>query len=181
MRNSTSKSHCSCALTRALRSFPLDGGDGLRREVVEDAVHALDLGEDAVGDLVQQSIGDLFDGGRGGVDRVHRAQNHGPVKGALAVLDAGALEIGNDGEVLPDLALKAVVRELFAEDRVGFSQRLETVAGDRAEAADAESRARERLAIYHVVGQAERLADDSYLVLIEELHGLDELEPEVFG
>ena len=45
----------------------------------------------------------------------------GPVKGALAVLDAGGLEVRNDGEILPYLALEAVresdavLREEFAK------------------------------------------------------------------
>jgi len=44
--------------------FPLNRADGLRGEIQQDAVDALDL----MGDAVEQSIGDLFDGG--GINRV---------------------------------------------------------------------------------------------------------------
>ena len=42
--------------------FPLDGADGLGGQVHQDAVDTLDLVGDAVGDMVQQSVGDLLNG-----------------------------------------------------------------------------------------------------------------------
>ena len=45
---------------RALEShmvlLPLDGSGGLGGQVIEDAVDALDLGDDTAGDMVQQLI-----------------------------------------------------------------------------------------------------------------------------
>ena len=43
------------------------------------------------------------------------------------------------------------------------------------------SRARERLAPHHALGQAELLADAAHLVLEEEAERLDELHPHVRG
>ena len=99
-----------------------------------------------------------------------------PFLTALAVLDAGGLEVRNDGEVLPYFALEAVLGELFAEDRVGFADCFESVAGDRAGAANAETRTRERLAVNHACGKAELSADHTDFVLEEDLDGLNELE-----
>ena len=53
------------------------------------------------------------------------------------------------------LPVQAVLCELLAEDGVGLAHGFETVAGDGAEAADAEAGAGERLTEDHAVGQAE--------------------------
>ena len=69
--------------------------------------------------------------------------------------------------------------ELLAQDGVGLTQRLQTVAGDRAQTAHAQTRAGEGLAIDHTVGQTQLLADHAHLVLEEELERLDQLEVEI--
>ena len=164
-----------------LHSFPLDRGDGFRRQVVQDAVDALDLGKDPVDDVFQERIGDLFDRGAGGVDRVDRTDDDRPSPGALVVLDTGGAVIGNGGEVLPHLTGKPVLLELFAQDRVGFAHGFEAVAGDRAGAADAETGAGERLTVDHAGGKTEFTADAADLVLVEELDRLDQLELQICG
>ena len=161
--------------------FPLDCCAGLGGEVEEDAVDAVYLVGDAVGDVLQQREGNVFDGRGHRIGGVDSTQDHRIGKGALAVLDADGLEVRYDGEVLPDLALEVVLCELFTEDRVGLADAFKTVAGDRAEAAYAQSRTGERLAEYHVIRQSERLADYANLVLKEELNRLDQLELQVFG
>ena len=165
----------------AWRLFPLDGGAGLRGQVEEDAVHALDLARDAVRDMLQQGEGDVLDGGGHGVPGVDGAQDDGPALGALAVRDADGLEVRNSGEVLPHLALQAVLRELFAQDGVRFAHSFEAVAGDRAQTSYAQTRTRERLTEDHAVGQTQRLAHDSDLVLEQQLDGLDQLELQILG
>ena len=159
--------------------FPFDRSDGLRREIHQNAVDALNLMGDAVGDVVQQRVGDLLDGGGHGVLGVDGADDGRPALVAALVLHADALDVGHGDEVLPDLLVQAVLLELFAQDGVSLAQRLQTVAGDGAEAADAEARARERLTIDHAVRQAEGLADHADLVLEEELEGLDQLELQI--
>lgn len=42
--------------------FPLDRADGLRCEVKQDAVDAVDLMGNAVGDAMEDLVGDLLDG-----------------------------------------------------------------------------------------------------------------------
>ena len=68
--------------------FPLDRGDGLGAQVVQHAVDALDLGQNPVGDPVEQRVRDLLDGGGGGVHAVDRAEDDRPVPGAFVVFDA---------------------------------------------------------------------------------------------
>ena len=60
-------------------SLPLDGGTGLGREVVEDAVHSLHLCEDALRYLVEQRPGDFLYCCRHGILGVDRTYDHGPV------------------------------------------------------------------------------------------------------
>ena len=164
-----------------MRLFVFDGSGSFGCEVVEHTVNALDLACYTLRNLVEQRVGDLLDRGAGGVNGIDGADDNRPVKGALAVRDSGGLEVRHDGEILPDLALKSGGSELLAEDRVGLADCLKSVARDCADAADAEAGTGERLTINHAVGQAERLADAAYLVLIEELYRLDELESDVIG
>ena len=130
--------------------------------------------------MVDQRRIEMLDGDFDNIGRVDRADDARPVKCTLAVLDTGGLEVRNDGEVLPDLALQTRLGELFAQDRVGLSDRFETVSCDRAGAADTKTRARERLAFYHVLRQTERLADHADFVLEQDADRLDQLKVEIF-
>ena len=161
---------------RRLGLFEFYRAGGLRSEVVQDAVHTRHLMRDAVHEVAHEVERDVLDGGAHGVGGVHGADDDRPLESALAVLHAGGLEVGHDGKILPDLALKAVLCKLLAEDRVGLADGFETVARDGAGAADAEAGAGERLTEHHAVGQAELLADNAHFVLEEDLHRLDELE-----
>ena len=53
------KSPVMTGLFRPVRSFPLDGADGLGSEVEADAVDAVYLVGDAVGDMMEEGVGDL--------------------------------------------------------------------------------------------------------------------------
>ena len=130
--------------------------------------------------MVKKLVGDFFDGGGHGVAGVDGTDNHGPIPAALVILHAGRLVVGHYGEVLPDLAFQAVLRELLAEDGIALAQSLQTVACDGSGAAHSEARAGEGLAEYHVVGQAEFLADHTHFILEEKLDGLYQLEFQVF-
>ena len=172
----SSKTVCFQRLPGFAKLFVFDGARRLGRAVIEHAVDALDLARDARGQLVEQRPVEVLDRGGHGVAGVHGADDDGPGVGALAVGDAGGGEVGHDGEILPDLAGETGLRELLAEDRIGLAHGLEPVARDRADAADAETGAGERLTIHHLIRQAERLADDADLVLEEDAHGLDEFK-----
>ena len=120
--------------------LPLNGASGLRSQVVEDAVDVGHFVGDAVGDVLEKLEGHILNGGGHGVDGVDGADDDAPLVSALVVAYAYALQIGDSGEILPHFALKTVLAELLAEDGIRLSDGLEPVAGDRAKAADTESR-----------------------------------------
>ena len=161
--------------------FVLNRCRGLGGEVVEDAVDAGDLGDDALDEVVDQGIGQVLDSDFHDVGGVDGADDAGPVKGALAVLDAGGLEVRNDGKVLPYLALETVLGKLLAEDGVGLADCSEAVAGDGAGATDAQAGAGEGLAVNHAGGKAEGSADFADFVLEEGEDGLYQLKLEILG
>ncbi len=161
--------------------FPFYSSHGLGGEIVEDPVDALDLVGDAVGDALEDVPVDSLDGRRHGVARVDRADDDRPFPDSVAVLDPGGLDRRDDGEILPDLALITGFRELLSEYRVRLSDRLEPVAGDRADAAYAKPRSRERLTLDHGLGQTELSADHTDLVFKEDADGLYQLKFEIVG
>ena len=161
--------------------FPLDRCGGLGGEIPEDAVDALDFGGDAADDLLEEGEVQLGGLGGDGVHGIDRTDDDGPVPGALAVGDAGRLDVGHDGEVLPDLLIQAVLGKLLTQDRVGLADGFQTVAGDGADAADAQAGAGEGLTVDHIVGQAELLAHHADLVLVQELDRLHQLKVQVLG
>ena len=161
--------------------FPLDRGAGLRCEVEEDAVDVLDLVGDALCDVLQQGEGHILDGSGHSVLGVDGTQDDGPALGALTLGHADAFEIGDSGEILPNLALKAVLREFLTQDRIGLSDSLQTITGDRAQAANAQSGAGEGLTENHVVRQTQRLADNANFILEQQLDRLDQLKLQILG
>ena len=161
--------------------FPLDGADGLGGQVHQDAVDALDLVGDPVGDLVQNLVGDLLDGGGHGIGGVDGADDGGPALVAALVLDTDGLDVGHGDEVLPDLLGQAALVELVTQDGIGLTQSLQTVAGDGTQAADTQAGAGEGLTVDHGMGQAQSLADYTDLVLEQQLDGLHQLKLQILG
>ena len=73
------------------KSLPLNRSDRLGGEVHYDAVDTLDLMGDAVGDMMQEGVGDLLDGGGHGIGGVHRADDCRPSLITLSFSHAYAL------------------------------------------------------------------------------------------
>ena len=166
---------------RLLKLFPLDGADGLGGQVVEDAVDALNFVGDALGDVLQQLEGDVLHGGGHSVGGVDGADDGGPCIVALAVSDADGLHVGHGDKVLPDLAGKAVELKLLAEDSVSLAQGVQTVTGDGAKAAHAQTGAGEGLTVDHAVGQTQSIADNAHFVLVQQLDRLYQLKLHILG
>ena len=145
--------------------FPLNGPGGLRRQIQQDAIDAFHLVGDAACDVVQQGIGDLFNGGGHGVGGVHRPDDGGPAFVPLAVPHAHALHVGHGDEILPHLAGQTVLVEFLPQNAVSFPQGLQTVPGDSAETPDTQAGAGEGLSVDHAVGQAQGFAHNTDLVL----------------
>ena len=164
-----------------MQLFPLNSTHGLGGQVVEDAVDALDLAGDALGDLVQHLVGDLLDGGGHGVGGVDGADDGGPALVAALVAHADRLDVGHGDEVLPDLTGQTALVELVAQDGVGLTQGLQTVTGDGTQAADTQTGAGEGLTVDHGMGQTQSLADHTDFVLEQQLDGLNQLKLQILG
>ena len=134
-------------------SFPFDGADGFGSEVHEDAVDAFHFVGDAVGDFMKDFVRNFFDGSGHGIGGVDGTDDSGPTFVAAFIFYANALDIRNGNEVLPYFFVQAVVFKFFAEDRIGFAERMETVAGDGAEATNTKTGAGEGLTVNHGRGE----------------------------
>ena len=98
---------------------------------------------DPVGDMVQQGVGDLLDGGGHSILGVNSTDDCGPAFVTALIADADALDIGDSDEVLPDLLCQTVLVELIAQDCVSLTQSVQAVAGDGTQAADTQAGAGE--------------------------------------
>ena len=94
----------------------------------------------AVRDVLQKSERNVLNGGCHGIACVDRTDYDRPVPAAFSVDDSGRLVVGNNGEVLPYLACKAVCGEFLAQDGIGLAYGLKTVACDGSGTSDTESR-----------------------------------------
>ena len=156
--------------------FPLNSSDRLRGEVEKDTVDTLYLVGDAVGNMMEEGIGNLLDSSRHSVGSVYGSDDCRPAFVTAFVFYTYALDIGNDNKILPNLAFKSVLCKFFAENSVCLSECVETVTGDCAETSYAKSGTREGLTVNHCVRKTECLSNNSYLVLEEKLDGLNELK-----
>ena len=110
--------------------------------------------DDTVSDVLHQFEGNIFHRGGDGILGVDGTDDDRPVEGPFPVPDAGGFEIRHYGEVLPYFSFQPVLREFFPQDGIAFPNGFQTVTGDGAGAAHAQSRTREGLTVYHVVRQA---------------------------
>lgn len=126
-----------------------------------------DFGDYAVGDLSQELCGDIgeLDGHCVGGD--DGADADGVIIGARVAHHADGAHAGEDGEILPDIAVEAGLSDLVTEDPIGFAQYRELFLGDVAQYADAEAGAGEGLAPNELLWHAEGFAYGAHLVLEE--------------
>src|SRR5690606_1175108 len=162
-------------------SLPLDGCRRLARHVVGDAGDALDLVDDAVGDLLQQLVGQVRPAGGHEVDGFHGAQGDDPGVAAAVADHADRLDRLEDHEGLADLVVPVEVAQFLDEDVVGATQQVGVFLLHLAEDAHAQARTWEGVAVDHVVGQAQLEADLAHLVLEQLTQRLDQLEVHLLG
>ncbi len=153
--------------------FPLNSPDRLGGEVIEDAIYTFYLVGDAVGDAVEDLVGNLLDGCGHGVNGIDGADDCGPALVAAFIFNAYALDIGNCDEVLPYLTCKAAFIEFLTEDSVCFAECFEAVTCDCAEATNAETGTREGLTVNELGGKSKCATNNTNLILIQELDGLN--------
>ena len=105
---------------RIVNSLPLNRPRRLGRQVVQHSVHAIHFVGDAVGNLLEEGEGHILHGGGHSIHRVDRTEDDRPGVGTLAVPDADGFQVGDDGEILPDLTGQPRLLELLPQDSIGF-------------------------------------------------------------
>ena len=135
---------------------------------------------DAVGNLLEEGEGHILHGGGHSIHRVDRTEDDRPGVGTLAVPDANGFQVGDDGEILPDLTGQTRLLELLPQDSIGFPNGFQPISGDSAQATDAQARAGEWLAVDHAIRQTQSLAAGADFVFKEHLEGFHQLKAQVF-
>src|SRR5881396_617606 len=161
--------------------LPLDGGRRLRRDVVDDAVHALHLVDDAAREPGEEIAGQPRPIGRHAVGRGDGADGDHVLVGALVAHDADRLDRQEDGERLPEVAVEAGRADLLLDDRVRPAQDREPLGIDGADDAHGEPGARERLAGDDLLGDAQHAPQVAHLVLEQLAQRLEQLEAHALG
>ena len=126
-----------------------------------------DFGDYAVGDLSQELCGDIgeLDGHCVGGD--DGADADGVIIGARVAHHADGAHAGEDGEILPDIAVEAGLFDLIAEYVIGIAEYGDLFLCDIAEYAYAQAGAGEGLAPNELLWHAEGFAYGAHLVLEE--------------
>ena len=128
-----------------MKSFPLDCCGGFGGYVVDDAVYALDLVDDAHRDLIEHVVGNACPVGSHEVRRWYRAQCKSIVIGPAVTHYADGAHIRERREILAHGVLQPGLRYLVAENVVRFSENVQLLFRDLADDADAEAGAGEGL------------------------------------
>ena len=143
--------------------------------VVEHAIDALDLVDDAARDLLQDVPRERRTLSGHEVAREDGSERYGMVVRPAVAHDADASHVRERGEVLTECLVDAGSGDLFAIDSIGLLHNLDLLRCDLADDADAKAGAGERLAIDEMLGDAKLAASLSHLVLEQEAQRLDDL------
>ena len=145
-RNQSQPNPLPCGFGAAAEGLlPLNRPERLRRDVVDHAVDAPDLVDDAGRGLAEELVVEVEIVRRHAVGRGDGAQGTDAVIGPGIAHDADRLDRQEHGEGLPDRVVKSGIADLFEIDRIGLAQDVGLVAGDLAGHADRMARPRERL------------------------------------
>ena len=128
--------------------FPLNTSRGLGGYIIQHAVAAVDLADDAGGDAAEEIVGQLGHVGGHEVVGGDGADGNGVGVGALVAHDAHAAGVGQYGEILGDLAVPARLGDLLAEDQVAFPDDANLFGGQLADDADGQAGAGEGLTVW---------------------------------
>ena len=134
-------------MPRASRSLPLNRRRRLRRAVEHDTVDLAAFVRDARRDRREHVVRHARPVGRHRVLGTHGTQHDRHAVRAFVALHTHGVHVGEQHDrALPDVAVQTGLRQFLTGDRVGVAQNVESFLRDIADDADAEARARERLA-----------------------------------
>ena len=143
--------------------------------VVDDAVYALDLVDDAHGDFIEHLVRDARPVGGHEVRCGDASEGESIVIRSAVAHDTDGAHIGQHREVLVHRALKMRLCDLLAEDEVGVAEDIQLLLCDIAYHADGKTRAREGLPHHKVIGQTQLPAECAHLVLEQQAQRLYDL------
>ena len=126
--------------------FPLDGGRGFTCDVVDDAVDALDLIDDAGRDPVQYVVGDSGPVGGHEVAGGDGTEGQGIVIGPAVTHDTHRTGVGEDGKILVDGGTQAGSGDLLPVNGIGVPQAVQLVLGQVSDDPDGQAGTGEGLA-----------------------------------
>src|SRR6266516_363523 len=118
------------------RSLPFDRRRGLRRDVVDDAVHGCDLVHDPRRRACEHVVWQARPIGGHEVFGRHRAERDQRAVGAEVPHDTDTSHRSENGEGLGDGAVEVGGAQFLEEDRIRLPQRVERLAVDRTEHTD---------------------------------------------
>src|SRR5262249_48615786 len=139
-------------------SFPLDGPWRFAGDVVNDAVDAAHLVDDAGGNTAQDIHVEGIEIRGHAVDRGHGPQGADLIIGAAVPHAADRAHWQKHRKRLPDRVVEAGLADLLEIDRIGAPEDVEFFPRDLARDADREPGPRERVAVDKSLGQAELAA-----------------------
>src|SRR2546425_3404818 len=172
---------CSPRKTLTARLLPLDRRWGLRRHVVDDAVHPGHLVHDARGDALEEVVRETRPVRGHEVLGRDRAQCEERGVGAVIALHPDAAHRRQHGERLGDAPIEVGRAQLLDEDRVSVPQRVQPLAVDRTDHAHREAGAGEGMPPEDVLGDAELGTGAADLVLEQTAQRLHDLERHHLG
>ena len=127
--------------------LPLDRCGRFRADIVDDAVDSFHAVDDVVGHFREEIVGQMDPVGRHAVRRSDGAQRDAAFVGPLVAHHAYGLDRQQHHSCLPYLVVQAVFFQSVDEYLVGFLQDAYLFGRHFAQNADAEPRARERVAV----------------------------------
>src|SRR4030095_3524493 len=173
---------CRCRWTNSFTGlFPLDRGRWLRRDVVDDAVDAAHLVDNARRDRRQEIMRQGRPIGGHPVETLHRANRHGVFVRPRVTHDADALHRQQHRKALPQPLIPASFPNLIGDNAIGEAQQIQPLLRHGADQTDGEPGTREGLPDDELAFESEILPDSPDLVLEEIAQRLDERELHAFG
>src|SRR3984957_10071458 len=162
-------------------SLPLNRARRLRRDVIDNAVHAFDFIDDAGGDGLQHFVRQGDPVGGHSIFRAYGADGAGVSVGPHIAHDADRHHWQQVGKRLPDFGIEPGFFDFGYDDIVALARQGKAVGRDFSEDAHGEARAGKRLALQDFVRHAEVAADFANFVFKQIFQRLDELEFHFIG
>ncbi len=162
-------------------SLPFDGRGGLAGDVVDHAIDAADLVDDAARDGAENFVRQAAPVGGHEVLGFDRADGDGVVVGAAIAHHAHGLDGEERGKDLAGLAVEIGGDDLLEDDLIAGAEQVELGFGHFTKNANGKAGAGEGVTPDELLGEAEDFAEAADFIFEEIAEGLDKLEAKILG